>query len=256
VVPVSEPVVCSIGSTDPWNAAGLGLDIRALAACGARPVSVVAGVTAQDRSGVRAAAPIEPALIAAQLDALADAGVAAFRIGALLDAAGVKAVAAYVARVRVPVVYDPAFAPSGGGSLADDAAIAAARETLLPHVTLVTPNLAEAGRLCGVTPPADGDTMERAARSLVAQGAHAALVKGGHLAGAPRDVLVDADGVVSYEGVRLPLDLRGTGCLLACAVAVELARERPLREAVTSARAFVRERIANGRPFGGMRVAF
>jgi len=253
---VTAPVVCSIGCTDPWNAAGLGLDVRALAACGARPVCVVVGVTAQTRRGVHAAQPVSAELVRAQLAALAEAGISAYRIGALLDVATVETVGAHVAGVRVPVVYDPVLAPSGGGQFASDAVVRSIVERLLPYVDLVTPNLAEAAQLGGLPEASDPRAMERAAQALVGAGARAALVKGGHLQANPIDVLVDADGAQRFDGSRLPGELRGTGCLLADAVAAALARGVGLREAIGAARAFVRERFASSVAFGHMRVAY
>jgi hydroxymethylpyrimidine/phosphomethylpyrimidine kinase len=255
---VSEPVpvVCSIGCTDPWNAAGLGLDVRALADCGVRPVSVVAGVSAQDAGGLRAAAAIAPGLIAAQFEALTGAAVAAYRIGALLDPESVAAVARALRGALVPVVYDPVLGPSGGGAFADDATLAAIRERLLPQVTIVTPNLAEAARLTGEALPADRSAMERAGRDLLDLGAGAALVTGGHLPGDPIDLLVERGGALAFAGTRLAGTLRGTGCLLACALAAELARGATLPAAVERGRAFVRERFSRAQTVGGMRLAY
>jgi hydroxymethylpyrimidine/phosphomethylpyrimidine kinase len=196
-----------------------------------------------------------PELIAAQLAALAGAKIAAYRIGALLDAASVAVVARHLDTSRLPAVYDPGVAPSGGGRFAGDATIAAIRRELLARVTLVTPNLDEAAVLTGA-PVADVEAMETAARALVALGARAALVKGGHLANAAIDVLADAEGVAVYEAPRYAGTLRGTGCLLACAAAAALARGEPLRDAVTYARAFVRERFDAASDLGTMRVAF
>ena len=255
---MSEPVVCSIGSTDPWNAAGLGLDVRALAECGAWPVTVVAGVTAQDRHGLHALHPVPAAIVGAQLQALRDAPVAAFRIGALLDAATVELVAAHLAAARVPVVYDPVLAASGGGAFAfaDDATLRAIVERLLPCASVVTPNLAEAARLTGTATVADIAAMERAARALRDLGAEAALVKGGHLRDAATDVLVDRDGACTFEGPQAAGSLRGTGCLLACALASRLAHGDSLRPAIAFARAFVYEKFASARATGGMSVAY
>ncbi|MBD5635227.1 MAG: bifunctional hydroxymethylpyrimidine kinase/phosphomethylpyrimidine kinase, partial [Candidatus Eremiobacteraeota bacterium] len=84
------PAVCSIGCTDPWNAAGLGLDVRALAECGVHPLTVVAGVSAQDRTGIGALHAVPAEMVVAQLRSLRAAGIAAYRIGALLDVATVE----------------------------------------------------------------------------------------------------------------------------------------------------------------------
>ncbi len=259
---MNEPLICSVGTTEPWNVVGLGLDIRALAACGARAVCVVAGVSAQDRNGVRAASPIAPDLIAAQFAALGSAPIAAVRIGALLDAASVAAVtAALKARGVVsraaPVVYDPVFAASAGGTFASDATFAAILADLIPLVTVVTPNLNEAARFADVEPAdATPDAMARWGRGLVAAGAQSALVTGGHLAGDPVDVLSDAAGDVRYTAPRLPGELRGTGCLLACALAAGLARGEPLRDAIVAARTFVRLRFCAAIDIAGMRAAY
>ena len=250
------PAVVSIGTLDPWNAAGLGLDIRALAECGVRPLSVAAGFSAQDERGVHAQFALPPEAIAAQFAALASAPVAAYRIGALLDAAGVAAVARALAGVRVPVVYDPVFAPSAGGSFADDATVAAVRERLLPRVTIVTPNLAEAARLLGSARPAERSEMLATARALQRLGPSAVLLTGGHLPGRPLDVLAGAAGSAEFEAERIAGEMRGTGCLLAAALAAALAHGRSLRVAVEEARAFVRTKLRAAQTFGPQRVAY
>ncbi len=247
----------SIGCSDPWNAAGTGLDIRALFDCGVRPVTAIAGVTAQDAAGLHAARAVAPELLAAQLDALAAAGPGAYRIGALLDVATVEVVAAHLRASSVPAVYDPVFGPSGGGSFVTAEVARAIARDLVPAVAIVTPNLDEAGRLTGSPAPGDAGAMERAAQALVASGAGAALVKGGHLlAEGLCDVLVDRAGTVVYEAPRIEGTLRGSGCLLACGIAAGLARGASLRDAIEGARAFVRDRFANAITLDGMRVAY
>ncbi len=250
-----RPVVCSIGTTDPWNAAGVGLDALALRECGAAQVTVVAAVSAQSRRGVLALEPVSPELVAAQLAGLASAEIAAYRIGALADVATIEAIAAHLRDARVPVVYDPVLAASAGGSFADDGVVRAIVARLLPHVTVVTPNLREASVLAGVAVD-DLDGMTRAGTRLVATGARAVLVKGGHLAGRAIDVLVEADATKHFDGERLAGTMRGTGCLLAASLAVGLAAGRPLDEAVDGAKAFVRAKFANAVERGGMRLAY
>jgi hydroxymethylpyrimidine/phosphomethylpyrimidine kinase len=247
--------VASIGCTDPWNAAGLGLDIRALAACGIRPFTVVAGVTAQDAQGLTAAAAVTPELLAAQLASLRAAEIGAYRIGALLDRASVEIVARHLRASGVPAVYDPVFAPSGGGRFASDDVVAAIRSELVPHVTLVTPNLIEAATLT-CAPVDDLAGMQRAARALVAAGANAALVKGGHLHDCAIDVLAHQGDVEIFEAPRIAGSLRGTGCLLACGAAAALARGAALRDAIVAGRALVRDRFVHAETIAGMRVAY
>ena len=252
---VSDPVVCCIGCTDPWNAAGLGLDIRALAECGAYAVTVVAGITAQDRAGVWASQATAVTLVEAQLHGLRTVPIAAYRIGALLDAATVEAVATHLSRTDVPAVYDPALGASGGGSFGDATVHAAIASQLVPVVALVTPNLAEAAALTD-SEVSDVRAMEAAAHRFVALGAGAAFVKGGHLAGSVADVLVDRLGTVVYEDERLPGSLRGTGCLLAASAAASLARGETLRDAIDAARTFVRAKLEHPHLRAGMHLAY
>jgi hydroxymethylpyrimidine/phosphomethylpyrimidine kinase len=250
------PVVAAVGTTHPFGVAGLLLDMTAIRALGAQPYAVVAGVSAQDALRVTAREPVSTATIAAQFEALGDTPVGAFCVGALLDADSVRAVAAGLARFpAVPVICDPVIAASGGDRLAGDATIAAMRDVLFSRCTLLTPNLAEAALLTGAAVDAL-DAMHAALPALLALGPAAVLLKGGHLAGDACDVFSDGVVIRVLRASRLPLDLRGTGSLLACAIAVRCAFGDPLLLAIDVARAFVRDRIESGGMFAGMRIAF
>lgn len=248
-------VVATVGTTHPLAFAGLTFAMLALADDAARPVGVVAGVTAQDASRLIARAPLDPAAIRAQFDALRDAGVEAFHVGALLSAESVHAVAESLdAFPGVPVVVDPVLAITPGDRLADEATLSAIRERLVPRATLITPNLDEAGALLE-RPVGDVASMRDAATALLARGARAVLIKGGHLAGEPTDVLADEHGMRELPANRVGGELRGTGDLLAVTIATCLARGARLHEAVEHGRRRVHEAIACGVPFAGTRVA-
>ena len=248
-------VVATVGTTHPLAFAGLTFAMLALEADAVRPVCVIAGVTAQDADRVRGSVAIDAATIHAQFDALRAAGVGAFHVGALVSADAVRAVAAGLATYpNVPVVVDPVFTASGGDALADDATRVALRDTLFARASLITPNLDEASALLGraIT---GVDAMRDAATALLAFGASAVLVKGGHLTGDAIDVLADGVGTREFRAPRVAGALRGTGDLLAVTIAAALARGAPLCEAVERARARVRDAISEGVPFAGARVA-
>jgi hydroxymethylpyrimidine/phosphomethylpyrimidine kinase len=250
------PVVAAVGTTHPYASAGLLLDLTAIRSLGAQPVAIVAGVSAQDAGRVLARAPVDAATIAAQFAALDGTPVAAFCVGALLDAASVHAVAAGLGRYPdVPVICDPVIAASGGDRLADAPTIDAMRAALFVRCSLLTPNLAEAALLTG-TPVIDLAAMHAALPALLALGSTAVLLKGGHLDGDACDLFADGRNVRELRAARIPLDLRGTGSLLASAIAVRCAFGDALPVAIDRARTFVRERIEHGATFGGMRIAF
>jgi hydroxymethylpyrimidine kinase/phosphomethylpyrimidine kinase len=248
-------VIATVGTTHPLAFAGLIFNALALADDGARAVCVVAGVSAQDAAHVTARTPIDAATIRAQFDALRDAGVEAFHVGALLSPEAVHAVAEGL-RVfaGIPVVVDPVLAATGGDALADAATRTALREALIPLATLVTPNLAEAGALLNRT-VSDIASMRAAAAEFVRIGAHAALIKGGHLVGDPTDVLAEGERVRELPSHRVAGTVRGSGDILAITIATCLARGASLTEAIEHARRRVRESIASATTFAGTRVA-
>ncbi len=247
-------VVATVGTTHPLAFAGVAFAMLALAEDGVRPVCVIAGVTAQDADHVRASVAIDATTIRAQFDTLRAANVNAFHVGALVSAEAVHAVADGLASYpNVPVVVDPVLATTGGDPLADDATRTALREILFARATLVTSNLDEASAFLGRT-TADVAAMHDAARALLAFGARAVLVKGGHLTGDAIDVLADAGGTREFSSPRVAGTLRGTGDLLAVTIAASLARGVPLTESIEHARHRVQEAIKHGVPFASTRV--
>jgi hydroxymethylpyrimidine/phosphomethylpyrimidine kinase len=80
------------------------------------------------------------------------------------------------------------------------------------------------------------------------------LVKGGHLYGPATDVLRSAAGERLFQATRLPgTSPRGTGCALATAIAVGLARGQPLEQAVDSAKVWLTGRIQSAVAIGNAR---
>ena len=250
-----KPLVLSVGTTHPYAAAGVLLEMAAIRSLGARPVAVIAGVSAQTAARVLARSAVDPATIAAQFAALAGAGIAAVCIGALPSAEAVSAVVAGLGALPgVPVICDPVIAASGGDRLADDPTVEAMRDLLFPRCTLVTPNLPEAERLTGLPIQSLG-AMHAALPALLALGSRAVLLKGGHADGDPCDIYYDGARTDAFSAPRLPFELRGTGSLLAAAIATRCAFGAALPDAIASARAFVRDQIAAGVDVAGMRLA-
>lgn len=233
----------SVGTTHPLNVAGVGRDARVAADYGVAHAMAIAAVSAQNERGVTAIFALEPQALQAQLEAIDVTVPAAVRVGALGTAENAAAAAEILRRANAPIVFDPAMNASAGGSLYAGDALAAVRVFLERARTLVTPNVDEAQRLTGIVITGIDD-MVAAGKQLVAGGARAALVKGGHLTGEPVDVLVAGGAVETFADTRLPQRMRGTGCTLAMALACELACGGDLIAAVKGARAYVRANIA------------
>jgi hydroxymethylpyrimidine/phosphomethylpyrimidine kinase len=246
-------IALTIAGSDSGGGAGVQADLKTFHQFGVFGTSVIVAVTAQNTLGVRAVEAVSPAVVAAQLAALAeDLPPAALKTGMLAEAGLVRLVAdAIRANAWHPLVVDPVMVATSGHRLLSPAGEVAIRDSLLPLAALVTPNLDEAAILTG-RPVAEVGAMERAGAALVAQGAAAALVKGGHLAGDTlTDVLVTRAGVRRFTHPRLAhRPLHGTGCTLSAAVTAGLALGRPLERAVVDALDFVHRAIASAPPLG------
>jgi hydroxymethylpyrimidine/phosphomethylpyrimidine kinase len=185
---------------------------------------------------------VPPAFVRAQIDAvLADVSVDAVKTGMLGSAAVVAAVADALAAHRVRrLVVDPVLHASGGRPLLGRGGAQALLQRLVPLAEVVTPNLAEASVLVGF-PVRDVRAMEAAARALVAAGARAAVVTGGHLGGDPVDVAL-VDGVVHrLRAARIAgRSPHGTGCTFAATIAAERAKDVPLADAIRIAKRYTR----------------
>jgi len=235
-------VALTIAGSDSGGGAGIQADLRTFAAHRLHGTSAITAVTAQSSVGVSAWVALEPAMVVAQIEAVAtDMRVAATKTGMLANAAIVAAVAQAVERfVLGPLVVDPVMVAKSGDRLLDAAAERAYVERLFPKAALLTPNLHEASVLLGR--PVDGlAAMRSAARDLGALGARAVLVKGGARADGV-DVLWDGASLVDIPGPRIETDnVHGTGCTLSAAICARLARGATLLDAVRGAKAYLVE---------------
>ena len=205
--------------------------------------------------GVRSWERVAPALVRAQLDAVAeDLRPASFKTGMLGDAEVVRAVADGIRAYGLgPYVLDPVMVATSGDSLAQSDAAAAIVAELIPLCALVAPNLDEASILCGLA-VRDVESMERAARMLVDKfGAGAALVKGGHLDSEQLvDVLFDGHSMHRLVHERVVTrNTHGTGCTLSAAIVAGLALGSSLEGAIQPAMDFVQRALRSAPGLGG-----
>ena len=245
--------VLSVAGSDSGGGAGIQADLKTFSALGAYGMTAITAITVQNTQGVSGVQTADPAVVAAQIAAVAsDIGVDAAKTGMLMNAAIVHAVADGLREAGVDkVVVDPVSVSKHGYLLLEPAALDALRSELLPLALLVTPNLLEAEALTGLE-VRTRDAMRRAAEAIRGEGALAVLVKGGHLGdAAAADLLMDADGEewLEVERIETP-NTHGTGCTLSAAIAVHLAMGEDLRSAVRAGKAFVTGAIAHALALG------
>jgi hydroxymethylpyrimidine/phosphomethylpyrimidine kinase len=229
-----------LAGLDPTGRAGLLADAEAIVGAGARPVLCATAIAAQSEQRLLLTHPLPPEAILAQVEgALADGPVQAVKIGMVGSVSCVPIIAMLIDGPcsGIPVVVDPVLETSRGDTL-----FPGTPEELVPlleRAHLVTPNLREAEALGGLA-VTDVALMYEAASRVLLLGSRAVLLKGGHLAGAPSDLLLQASGARWFRDGRIAGSRRGTGCRLSSAIAAGLACGRSLEESVARARAFVR----------------
>ena len=238
-MPGKPPRILSIAGSDSGGGAGIQADIRTITNLGGHAMTAVTAVTAQNSAGVTAVEVMTSDLLLAQIWAVMDDfGADAVKIGMLGSPENAQAVAGFVKTARKPVVFDPVVIATSGAELADDRTIAVFKQ-IIPHSTLVTPNLVELDRLGGREAIADYDVPF--------------LIKGGHGDG---DILIDellmpAGDIKQWEGQRIDTKhSHGTGCTLSAAIATHIGGGYSLAEAIGKARDYVRESLKAAPGYG------
>ena len=232
--------VLTIAGSDSGGASGIQADLRTFSRFGAHGLSAVTALTAQNLHEVVSVHCVPAAEVERQLRALFGGfRIHAIKIGMLGSATNVTAVARVLREVRARnIVLDPVLASSSGSALLSARGLAALRAQLVPLATVLTPNLPEAALL--LKREVQESDVENAARELLGLGARAVLLKGGHGRGSVvRDILVDAEGSREFRHARLAVRARGTGCVLAAAIACGLGTGRALPDAVATAEQFL-----------------
>jgi hydroxymethylpyrimidine/phosphomethylpyrimidine kinase len=244
------PIAVTIAGSDSSGGAGIQADLKTFAALRVYGASVITALTAQNTMGVQGIHDVPPDFVLAQIESVfSDLSVRAVKIGMLSQVETIVAVAEGLKRHAgtIPIVLDPVMVATSGDRLITDAAVEALRQHLLPLAEIVTPNLPELGCLIGEPTAPNENAAVAQGRRLLALGARAALIKGGHADGSESiDHLMGADGTMR-RFAALRIDTRnshGTGCTLSSAVAAGLARGLPLAEAVSQAKRYVTAAIA------------
>ena len=244
------PRVLSIAGSDSGGGAGIQADLKTFSALGCFGMTAITALTAQNTCGVRSIHGVPAQMLRDQIDAvMEDIGVDAVKIGMLHSPEIVRTVAEAVDRHALKnVVFDPVMVATSGAVLIDNSAVDVLVRELFPRVAVITPNLDEAALLVGRTLCTAQD-MEQAALALLDKGAHAVLLKGGHL---PGNVVIDL--LVTQQGEKFWMEAprihspntHGTGCTLSSAMAAYLATGATLVEAVQQARTYIREALQHG----------
>lgn len=226
------PRCLTIAGSDSGGGAGIQADLKAFAAAGCHGMSAIVALTAQSTVGVTAMHEAPPAFVRAQIEAVfSDIGADAAKTGMLFSRAIIETVADFLAAHPLPLVVDPVMISSSGARLLREDAVDTLAARIFPLATVITPNLHEAEALVG----APGASRRELAEGLVALGACAAIVTGGH-GEDPVDWLFDGREHTAIPVERLAVAAtHGAGCTHSATLCALLAHGWSLADAARGA---------------------
>ena len=252
----------SIAGSDCSGGAGIQADLKTMTMNGVYAMSAITALTAQNTTGVAAILESDPDFLAKQIDAVfTDIRPDAVKIGMVSSVPLIEVIADRLRFYKAGnIVVDPVMVATSGSALIETDAVQALKEQLLPLAAVVTPNIPEAEVLSGMaihTP----EEMEQAARQISETYGCAVLCKGGHSINDANDLLVANGEAKWFFGKRIDNpNTHGTGCTLSSAIAANLAKGKPLDEAVQRAKEYISGALADmldlGQGSGPMNHAF
>lgn len=250
------PVALSIAGSDSGGGAGIQADLKTFTACRVFGTTAITCVTAQNPDEVSGVAAIEPDMVRRQIAAVCRGfPVAAAKTGMLYAAETIQTVARAVGKFGIsPLVVDPVMVATSGAKLLRDDAVESLKNDLIPLATVITPNLPEAEILCGRSIASLSD-LRSAAEDIASRYDVSCVLKGGHLAGAEHEAVVDvlcANGACTEFAVSriAALETHGTGCTFSAAMAAGLAKGLSVRDATRQAQQFVARALARAPQVG------
>lgn len=235
----------TIAGSDSGAGAGIQADLKTFFSLGVYGLSVVTAVTAQNTKEVAAIAEVPEEVVIAQIDTvIEDISADAVKTGMLSSAVIIQNTADRLEAWGIPhLVVDPVMISKGGVPLLHPDAIDSLRTDLLPHATVVTPNVPEAEVLSGrrIAAPAH---MREAAKAIAALGPQTVIIKGGHLEGQPTDLVLHNGEFLPIEGTRVDTkNTHGTGCTFSAAITAFLARGCETLQAIQLAKLYIQNAL-------------
>jgi len=239
--------VLTIAGSDSGGSAGLQADLKTFEARGVFGSSAVTMLTAQDTNRVHSAHIVPVEFVEQQAKVvLDDLGTHALKTGLLGHEAIVELVAKLIAEYNInQVVVDPVLVNGQGQQFVSEATVVAYQKQMLPHATVVTPNLDEARLLTGISINNES-SMREAAQKLYSMGVDVVLIKGGHFTHTETviDLLYDGEAFIMLTAPRLPVENpHGVGCTFAAATAAELAKGNPPIDALRIAHRYLQRAL-------------
>lgn len=241
--------ILALSGNDIFSGGGLHADLATYTVNGLHGFLAVTCLTAMTEKGFEVF-PIEDALFEKQLASLAEVPFSAIKLGLLPNVAIARQALSFVQEQDLPIVLDPVLVCKE----THDVAVSELRDELIaffPHVTVITPNLAEAELLVQEKIETI-EEMKEAAVTLYQLGAKHVVIKGGARLHQEKavDVYYDGKDIHVLEAAIVAKNNTGAGCTFASSIASHLAKGKSVLGAVKEAKDFVYRAIEASDEYG------
>ncbi|ASZ69095.1 pyridoxine/pyridoxal/pyridoxamine kinase [Bacillus cereus] len=235
----------TIAGSDTSGGAGIQADLKTFQELGVYGMTSLTTIVTMDphNGWAHNVFPIPASTLKPQLETTIEGvGVDALKTGMLGSVEIIEMVAETIEKQNFKnVVVDPVMVCKGADEALHPETNDCLRDVLVPKALVVTPNLFEAYQLSGVKINSLED-MKEAAKKIHALGPKYVLIKGGSKLGTETaiDVLYDGETFELLESEKIDTtNTHGAGCTYSAAITAELAKGKPVKEAVKTAKEFI-----------------
>lgn len=242
--------VLSIAGSDPSSGAGIQNDIKTFSVLGAYGLCVVTAITSQNTKRFLQVQQVSSDMISSQLESvLPDFDVNMIKIGMVYSSDTIKSIYKILKKVKIPIVLDPVFESTTGGTLLQKEAFSDFKKFLVPLSHVITPNVIEAQKLSGVRIKSESD-VRKAATKIQNLGTKNVIITGYLHGDIIKDFVLEGSKFYSFSAKKIPIKNHGSGCTFSASLVVFLAKRNSLRDGVKLAKEFTTESIKNSQKIG------
>jgi len=232
---------------DPCGGAGISADIEVINQFGVTPLPIVTTLTVQNTQSVKSTQAVDEKLITEQFNHLKeDIDFSVVKIGLLSSDAQIQTIASLLKTCEAPIiVLDPIVSSSTDQQLLDVQVLQSLKKTLLPMVSVLTPNVAELKALSLL------DDEQQAIESLPCEWV---LLTTTDTSKAKIEHRLYHQGqcVERFTYVKLPGNYHGSGCTLSSAISALLASGVDVNIACKRALDYTYQSLLNAKSIGKM----
>lgn len=241
-----NPTVLNLSGFDPYGAAGVLADTRAIESLGGHAKAIITANTVQNSDSFRQLNPVDSKNLIDQFENIKESisSIDVIKIGLLPTKEIVLETIKFLESNRKKlnwIVYDPVLNSSSNHSFFDSELLDLIKNQLCPFVDILTPNLREFNLLAETSVKTIEDSLPFL-KLIHNKGPKLIYLKGGH----SEDSKEKSVDIISTKNqghyfLKSPIfkgAVRGTGCTLASSIATALAKGNPLNDAVVIAKTY------------------